>query len=44
MEISLYGSSEADRSRLDVLGRFACGPAQTFSDTAPCKGLKKHWK
>ena len=39
MEISLYGSSEVYRSRPDVLGRSACGPAQTFSDTAPGKGL-----
>ena len=39
MEISFYGSSEVYRSRPDVLGRSARGPAQTFSDAAPSKGL-----
>ena len=38
-EISLFGSSEVYRSRPDVLGRSACGPARTFSDVAPGKGL-----
>ena len=31
-EISLFGSSEVYRSRPDVLGRSARGPARTFSD------------
>ena len=38
-EISVYGSSEIYRSQPDVLGRFACGPAQTFSPMLrPAKG------
>ena len=37
----MYGSSEVYRSLPDVLGCFAHGPAQTFSDTAPCKGLRE---
>ena len=40
-EISLFGSSEVYRSRLDVFGRSARGPAWTFSDVAPGKGLNK---
>ena len=40
MEISLFGSSEVYRSRLDVLGRSARGPVRTFSDVAPGKGLR----
>ena len=39
MEVSTYGSSEVYRSQPDVLGRFARGPARTFSDAAPCEGL-----
>ena len=35
----MYGSSEVYRSRSDVLGRSARGPAQTFSDAVPGKGL-----
>ena len=35
MEISMHGSSEVYRSRPDVLGCFACSPAQTFLDAAP---------
>ena len=38
-EISLFGSSEVYPSRPDVLGRSARGPARTFSDVAPSKGL-----
>ena len=26
----------------DQTGRFACGPARTFLDAAPCKGLKRN--
>ena len=40
MEISVYGSSEVYRSQLDVLGRSARSPTQTFSDAMPCEGLK----
>ena len=40
MEISLFGSSKVYQSRPDVLGRSACGPAQTFSDVAPGTGLR----
>ena len=36
----LYGSSEVYRSWLDILGRSACGPARTFSDVWPSKGLR----
>ena len=39
-EISVYGSSEVCRLRPDILGRFASGPARTFSDAAPCKRLR----
>ena len=35
----MFGSSEVYRSRPDVLGRSARGPARTFSDVAPGKGL-----
>ena len=42
MEISVYGSSEVYRTRPDVLGCFACGPVRTFSDAAPCEGLKNN--
>ena len=35
----MFGSSEVCRSRPDVLGRSARGPARTFSDVAPGKGL-----
>ena len=38
-EIFLFGSSEVYRSQPDVLGRSARGPARTFSDVAPGKGL-----
>ena len=38
-EISLFGSSEVYRSWPDVLGRSARGPARTFSDIVPGKGL-----
>ena len=41
MEISLFGSSEVYRSRPDVLGRSARGPARMFSDAAPGKGLNE---
>ena len=37
--ISMYGSSEVYQSRPDALGRSAHGPAPTFSDAAPGKGL-----
>ena len=39
MEISLFGSSEVYRLRPDILGRFAHGPARTFLDAVPSKGL-----
>ena len=39
MEISVYGRSEFYRLRPDILGRFASGPALTFSDAAPGKVL-----
>ena len=46
-EISVYGNSEVYWSRPDVLGRSAHGPAPTFLDAVPGKGLSKqqkvHW-
>ena len=38
-EIFVYGSNEVYWSRPDVLGYSAHGPAWTFSDVAPGKGL-----
>ena len=40
-EISLFESSDDYGSRLGVLGHSACGPALTFSDIVPGKGLRQ---
>ena len=39
VEISVYGSNKVYGSQPDILGCFAYGPARTFSDAVPCKGL-----